>query len=120
MLISMDTGEEISRIPHHRQWEEWRGRLSDAQWTEITEELQKRTTGSEVHTAGWIPGNDWTGTPFQTIYEVACRRNVEAAGLCFGLAVWVFMMEHDARWGFGKYDLNNVPIRSMTYFRLRD
>ena len=35
-----------------------------------------------------------------------------------GLAVWVFMMEEDEKWSFGKYSVRDVPIQSMTYFRL--
>jgi hypothetical protein len=120
MLISMDTGEQITRIPHSGQWRQWRSRMTDVQWTEVCEELEKRTNGGEVHTAGWIPGHDWTGSPFQPIHESACRGNIEASALCFGLAVWVFMMQHDARWSFGRYDVNDTPIRSMTYFRLSE
>ena len=35
--------------------------------------------GAEIATAGWLPGSDWTGTPFQPIYGAgptsACAAN---------------------------------------------
>ena len=27
-------------------------------------------------------------------------------------------MEHDETWAFGRYELNNVPIAGLTYFRI--
>lgn len=44
--------------------------------------------------------------------------NYDAAALFFGLIVWRVFMEHDEAWSFGRYRLNNVPIRGLTYFRI--
>lgn len=118
MLIQIDSGREITYIPHIGDWNTWRGRLTPEQWQAVRNELNARITAGEVHTAGWMPGADWNGTPFQPLYDVACRGNADAAALCFGLAVWVVMMEHPARWGFGRYEKDGIPIRSLTYFKL--
>ena len=32
-------------------------------------------SGGEVATAGWLPGSDWTGTPFAPIYTKAARED---------------------------------------------
>lgn len=33
----------------------------------IEEALNSMIDGDRIHTAGWMPGGDWTGTPFQAI-----------------------------------------------------
>lgn len=118
MLLDISSGQRITKIPHIGDWTLWRSRLSDAQWNAVRDELNARITTTDVHTAGWMPGADWTGTPFQVLYDVACRGNADAAALCFGLAVWIVMMEHPDTWGFGRYEKDGVPIRSLTYFRV--
>ena len=41
----------------------------------MVDELNKRIDENpEVHTAGWIPGHDWTGTVFYPIY-LACKKD---------------------------------------------
>ena len=118
MLWDVHRNREMTRIPHKGDYDVWASRLTDAQKKAIKDEILLRIKGDEVATAGWIPGSDWAGTPFDAIWDVACQRNVEAAGKCFGLFVWETLMEHEDYWGFGKYDLKNVPIESMTYFKV--
>lgn len=118
MLVSLDSGREIDYTPHAPEWRAWRARLGDAQWQEISDELNRRIDAGKVHAAGWIPGGDWNGTVFQAIHDVACRGNAEAAALCFGLAVWEVIRERPDRWSFGRYEKDGIPIRSLTYFRL--
>jgi hypothetical protein len=120
MLVAIESGENVTTIPHSAKWAAWRSRLSDAQWSAIRDELNRRIGEGEIHTSGWIPGADWSGTPFHAIYQDACLGNAMAAGLCFGIAVWVVLMEHPQKWSFGRYQLDNIPIRSMTYFRVHD
>ena len=81
MLIHIDSGREITYIPHAGDWNTWRGRLTQEQWQAVRDELNTRITSGEVHTAGWMPGADWNGTSFQPLYDVACRGNAEAAAL---------------------------------------
>ncbi|NTW54904.1 MAG: hypothetical protein HGB15_09155 [Chlorobaculum sp.] len=78
----------------------------------------KRIDGDKITTAGWIPGSDWRGTPFQVIYEKSCQFSHDEAAKCFGLMVWVTISEHPDYWAFGKYELNDIPIQSMTYFKV--
>ena len=118
MLISMDSGKLVTRIPHRAEYEAWISRLSEQELDAIRQELNSRIAGGEVHTSSWIPGGDWTGTVFQPIYEKACRRDPDAAGRCFGLILWVVMMDHPDKWGYGRYEKDGVPIEGLTYFRL--
>ena len=74
--------------------------------------------GTEIQTAGWMPGKDWTGTPFQPIYEKAARYSEEAAARCFGLMVWEVFMERDEKWTSGRFEKDGEPIGSRTYFQV--
>ncbi len=118
MIWDVQNSKEISYIPHQREYDIWTSRLTAQQIETIKDEIRKKIAGDEVATAGWIPGAHWGNTPFHPIYETACRCNKETAGMCFGLFVWETLMEHEDYWGFGKYEVNNIPIRSMTYFKV--
>jgi len=118
MLWDVNKNQKITQIPHRRDYDTWTARLSKDQTSRIKEEINSLIAGDEIKTAGWIPGENWMGTPFQAISETACRSDREASGKCFGLFVWVTLMEREDYWGFGKYSKNDIPIQSMTYFRV--
>ncbi|MEE9555404.1 MAG: hypothetical protein V3W18_14040 [candidate division Zixibacteria bacterium] len=118
MLYSIDKEQLINYIPHQREYEIWRSRLSDEEYQAIVNELNNRIANDDIHTAGWIPGSDWTDTVFQPIYEKACLLDEEAAGKCFGLILWIVMMEHPDAWSFGRYEKDGIPIESLTYFKV--
>ena len=118
MLYSLDSNTRITRIPHRDDYDTWRSRLTDEEYQAIYDNLHSRISDSEIETSSWIPGSDWTGTVFQPIYERACKCDTEAAAKFFGLIVWHVFMEHDKTWAFGKFELNNVPIAGLTYFRI--
>lgn len=117
MLYSADNGVFIKRLPHKRDYDMWRARLPDSDYNAIVDELNNRIDGNDIHTAGWMPGHDWTGTVFEPLYH-ACGRNIETAALFFGLIVYKVMMERPDYWGFGRYEKDGIPIQSMTYFKL--
>lgn len=73
--------------------------------------------GDEIHTAGWMPGTNWTDTVFQPIYD-GCGENYQVSAMFFGLIVFKVFMDRDDYWGFGKYEKDGIPIHSITYFRL--
>lgn len=118
MLLNVNNNKKITYIPHQREYEAWINRLLPTELEAIKAEILKRIDKDEIATAGWIPGSNWSGTPFHAIYEKACFFDEEAAGKCFGLIVWATMMEHEDCWAFGRYELNNLPIQSMTYFKV--
>ncbi len=118
MLFSIDTGEYIDYIPHESDFKLWRSRLTDDEYQAIVNELEQLISGNEVHTSSWIPGNDWSGTVYDPIYQKSCDQNPELSGMCFGLFLWVTIQNRDDVWGFGRYEKNGTPISGMTYFRL--
>ncbi len=118
MLLDITSGDEITRIPHVKDFERWKSRLSKQEYRAIVHELNSRIEGDEVHTSSWIPGSDWNGTVFQPIWSKACKKNQDAAALFFGLILWVVMMERPETWAFGRYELEGIPIKGLTYFRV--
>ena len=109
---------EITDILHATQFNVWRSRLTPAQIDAIHQQLRTMIDGDEIHTAGWIPGNDWIGTVWDPIFTTACQRDTVASGLCFGLFVWKVVRDHPDAWSFGRYEKDAVPIQSLTYFRI--
>jgi hypothetical protein len=121
MLIDILSGTRIDRIPYNADFEVLRRRLSDDEFGAIVERINELIdeAGGEIATAGWLPGNDWTGTPFEPIFSKAARRDYERSALFFGQLVWYAVMNRPERWASGKYQKDGVDIRSRTYFRLR-
>jgi hypothetical protein len=74
------------------------------------ERLIEAKENPEVATSSWLPGADWTGTPFMPISERAAGADIDAAGKCFGLMLWTFLMEHPEDLSFGHYQVNDIPI----------
>lgn len=118
MLYSLDKLQEVKTIPHEREYRKWCSRLSDAEVSAITEELNRKIDAGKIHTSSWMPGSNWLGTVFQPIWETACQKNQDAAAKCFGLMLWEVMMKRPDAWSFGRYKLNEVPIEGLTYFRV--
>jgi len=118
MLWDIYKNKEITNTPHKREYDLWISRLTQSEILEIKTEILRRIEGDEIATAGWIPGADWNSTPFETIFYKACRRDQASFAKCFGLFVWETMMEHEDYWAFGRYEVHNIPIQSMTYFKV--
>ena len=121
MLIDIASGEEIRHIPHRQTFNLLKKRLSQKQFDGVVAEIEQRIkdAGDEIVTAGWLPGADWSGTPFQPIYETAARKNKEVAAKMFGLMVWYTIMQRHDCWGSGRFEKDGLPLSSRTYFRLR-
>jgi len=121
MLYSVPDLKKITHVPHEFEYDQWRqhlDRVDSSAYQRICHELDSRFDDREVDTSSWIPGSDWTGTPFEPIYH-ACGQNQEAAGLFFGLLVWQVVMDRNQDcWSFGRYEKDGIPIRGMTYFRI--
>jgi hypothetical protein len=71
----------------------------------------------EIATSSWIPGQDWTLTPYQPIYE-AVGRDWEMARFFFGLIVWNVFLNRPETWSFGRYPKSQGETIGLTYFRV--
>ena len=117
MLVDMMSGAVIARIPYEREYRVWMGRMTASEIQEIEHRLNDMIQGTEIQTAGWMPGADWRGTPFQAIYEKAARHDPSVAARCFGLMVWKVFLDRPERWTSGRFEKDGEPIGSRTYFQ---
>lgn len=118
MLYVIPEMKSIKYIPYAKEYRVWRSRLTNEEYVAIADELNSRINGGEIHTSSWIPGSNWRGTVYHPIYEKACLNDENEAAKCFGLFLWVVMMEREEAWSFGRYEKNNIPIEGLTYFRI--
>ncbi|MEO5332327.1 MAG: hypothetical protein H7839_09920 [Magnetococcus sp. YQC-5] len=116
MLIDLMTKEPITKIPRKEKWDLVLKKLTKQELEAIKKELNDMIDGDEIHTAGWMPGSDWTNTPFEAIYVKAASKNQLLAAQLFGLIVWVVFMEREETWTSGRFEKNGEPIGSRTYF----
>lgn len=120
MLYSIDTGKYVTSVPHKVDFDKWMKKLSAGDYQTIADALNDKIDESDINTAGWLPGHDWTGTVFQPIYEV-CGQNQTQSGMFFGLIVFDLLMKReDKTWGFGRDEKDGKQIASMTYFVLQN
>jgi len=117
MLYAIDSGKIITTIPYPKDYKRWRTKLSDEDHQVIIATLSEKIGDSEIQTSSWMPGKDWTNTPFAPIYD-ACDSDYESAAMFFGLLVWEAFMHHSDSWGFGHYKLRDIPIAGLTYFKV--
>ena len=120
MLIDIDSGNVITKVPYEREFTLLRDRLSVEEFDSMVGRINELIdeAGGEIATAGWLPGSDWTGTVFAPIYTKAAREDFDRSAMFFGQLVWYTVMNRSEPWGSGRYDLDGKQIGSRTYFRL--
>lgn len=111
---------EMTHMPHRDDYDRWRGNLSDVDYEGVIAALHYKMdatpSGEHVITSSWIPGSDWTGTPYDPIYR-ACNESWDAARLFFGQLVWDAVQQHPERWYFTRMETGDERPIGMTYFR---
>lgn len=116
MLFTIDR-EQITRIPHRDDYVRWRQGLTDEEYIQIMEALEKKFNEKELQVSSFIPGSDWD-YPYYYIYK-ACDEHYDNAALFFGLLVWEAAMRHPQNWAFIKNGPDSaLSIRGTTYFRI--
>ena len=118
MLVDMMSGKVITQVPFFQQYRVWMARMTPAEIVAIKDELNTMIDGTEIQTSSWMPGADWTGTPFEPIYNKAARRNQDLAAKCFGLMVWDVFMARPEKWTSGRFEKDGEPIGGRTYFQI--
>lgn len=115
-LIDVMTGKRIDKVPYERDYRRVMSRLSPAEVGAMKASLNEKIDAGDIHTAGWMPGNDWTNTPFQPLYEKGAKRDYVVSAKLFGLLVWEVFMERPETWGSGRFEKDGKDIGSRTYF----
>jgi len=119
MLVDLMSGKRVDRVPYEGEFKLFMSRLSLDEIAQVKARLNEMIDGSEIQTAGWMPGGDWSDTPFEPLYMKAARLNEDAAARCFGLMVWEVFMERPEKWTSGRFEKDGEPIGSRTYFQVR-
>jgi len=119
-LIEIKTNLPITKVPFGKEFSTLRKRLSPDEFTAIMARINELidAAGGEIATAGWLPGADWTDTPFEPIYTKGANKNQSMSGMLFGLMVWYTIMQRPERWASGRYQVDGRDIGSRTYFRI--
>ena len=119
MIFRFEDGKPITTLPHKSSFDKWKKKL-DAEnpdaYQQIECTLNTKINEDEIHTAGWMPGHNWEGTPYYPLY-IACNQNIQLAGMFFGLIVFKIFMERDDEWYCGKFSKDGKEIGSMTYYK---
>ena len=120
MLIDVESGRVLEHVPYERDFSTLRGRLTAEEFERMVERVNEliEEAGGEIATAGWLPGSDWTGTPFEPIYTKAARGDFDRSAMFFGQLVWYTIMNRPEPWGSGRYQVDGRDIGSRTYFRI--
>jgi hypothetical protein len=120
MLVDFwDRRKKIAQVPYAAEFDRWKKRLTQAEIAAIQAAIDAKISGDRIHTSSWMPGDDWTGTPYEPIYRKACRCDQKAAAQCFGLFVWEAFMKHPDVWTSEHFEKNGEPIRGRTYFKIK-
>ena len=120
MIVDLDTRRPITRPAHADTWRLIEKRLSKSEIDGIVEAIHAKIgEDDEIKVAGWMPGSDWTGTPFQIIYEKAGHHSFELAALMFGSLAWEAFIRHPDEWLTTKTTFSGRDIENRVYFRRR-
>lgn len=117
MLVDMMSGKPIGKMPFADQYRRYMAAMTPEEIRAIKDRLNEMIDGTEIQTAGWMPGSDWTGTVFEPIYFKAANQSYTESAKCFGLMVWEVFMERPEVWTSGRFEKDGEPIGCRTYFQ---
>lgn len=121
MLFSIQSNGDLrpvdpQYIPHEPEHRVWRRGISDLDFGAATAAMNAIADQKEAFTTAWEVGENWPPV-FEPIYH-ATGDDYEHAALFYGIIFWTVMAKHAGDWSFGRYELNAIPIKSMTYYRI--
>jgi len=125
-------GQPINQVFYLSDYRAWRGMLTRHSplslptiWSEIDGLFSTKVLDPKpVITMSWVPGADWTNTPYEPVYNAISQRfapdiATEYAAKFLGLLFMDVAIHRPERWGFGHYELAGKPIKGRTYFLLQ-
>lgn len=105
-------GDEITDIPHKKDYEHWMKNLSRDDYNNVIGAIHAalddaKNSGRPLYSAH-LPGKDWTNTPYDPIY-IACHQDQQAAKLFYGQLCWEAVTSHEADWTFINEEREDAP-----------
>jgi len=122
MLFSI-YGKEIKDIFHKNDFDIMKGNIPKNDMIKIKDELNiliKKAyddvdNDKNILTSSWVPGKDWTGTVYESIYKNGAGNDFGLAAKLFGLILMETFIEQKEEWVFMKAD--NDQISGSYYFK---
>jgi hypothetical protein len=115
MIFDVHKNKIIDSIPHIESFELIQMTLTEQEIQSIEDEINTKLDKVNIVNAGFMPGSDWRGTPFQVLFDRTADKNFRFASLLFGLMVWVTIQKREDLWSFGNYHPYDL---AKTYFRI--
>ena len=81
MLFDMMTDREITRIRYEKDYRLFMSRKTQSEIDLIEKTLDDLIDGTEIQTAGCMPGHDWGATPYEPIYTKAANKNYDLSAV---------------------------------------
>src|SRR5262245_7918210 len=120
MPLYSERGDEITRVTHEDFYNRHYPRLTAQQRQAIEDEINAVLDSGRIHTTSWVPGADWTGKPYQAIYDVACDEDWHRARYLYGLIFMNVVINREETWYCGRYPRSEDEIIGLTYWRPDD
>lgn len=95
-------------------------RLPAADLQAMRDELDSMIASGDIFTSSWMPGSDWSNTPFQPLYDRAAQRDHQTSAMMFGLLVWEAFDRHPEVWFTGKFEKDGIPLTVELIFNQPD
>ena len=109
-------GKLIHTIPHKDKYDFIQAQLTQAQEDTIIEEIHRKIADVEIFSASFLPGSNWTGTPFQCLYDIC--ENQQEAGYLYGIMCWIAVQKHGDEWVCYKSDEKTKQLGlGWTYYK---
>jgi hypothetical protein len=84
MITSLETMRPAHGIPHRGEFEHWRRNISRADQDAIRAAITAQIEGTTIVCSSFMPGSDWSGTPYQPIYDALGDERLAAMCLVLG------------------------------------
>lgn len=97
--------------------------LQEQQAIELALQQKLDSIGKEDSvSASWVPGSDWTGTPYFPIYTTACHGNFSEAAKLFGQVFKKAIIDHSGEWACVKQETSRPKhglkqVKVLLYWR---
>jgi hypothetical protein len=121
MLVDFYTRKPITKTWFPAKFRTWKSRLTARECDAINAEINRmvdanKVKGKSIVTTSWLPGADWTNTPFEPIFAKAAKRSETQAAQCFGLFVQEVFLHRPETWTSEHFEKDGVPLTGRTYF----
>lgn len=123
-----DLHNAIKKVPFKNDYLIWKNRLTKEEYNGLfnvltveVDKVSEQPAQKQFLTSSFLPGSDWTNTPYQIIYEKACVYNEQHAAFFFGLILMDVIIQHKNKWCSVKLkSFVEKGIKGSTYFRMHD